>query len=223
MKNLLKRSISAGIMISLGGYIYIKTYENNRYIAALLFSIGLLSVLYLRYDLFTGKVCNIVSNLSESYIAHDKYYISYNKRPMSKPNNPLYYIIVLLGNSLGCLIMAAISVHTKLDAYSICCNKIDKSPLNLFCSAIICEICIAIAVWVFNAAKDKNTNIIVILAVVIFIVSGSEHCIADMYYFLIDLFDGMPSVNPIIGLEVIIIVIMGNLIGGVLMNLICKE
>jgi len=212
MKNLLKRSISAGMMISLGGYIYIKTYENNRYIAALLFSIGLLSVLYLHYDLFTGRVCNIVSNLSESY-----------KRPVGKPNNPLYYIIVLLGNALGCLIIAVISVQTKLDAYSICCNKIDKSPLNLFCSAIICEICIAIAVWVLNAAKDKNTNIIVILSVVVFIVSGSEHCIADIYYFLIDIFDGMPSVNPIIALEVISIVIMGNLAGGILMNLICKE
>ena len=215
MKNLLKRSISAGVVISLGGYAYIKTYQDNHYIAAFLFSLGLLTVLYLQYDLFTGKVCNIVSNISQSYTVH-------NKQPTYNANNILYYIIVLIGNAVGCLIMALITVQTNINGYDICALRVSKSPLNLFCAAIICEICISIAVWVFNNNKDKNTNIVVVLAVMVFILSGAEHCIADIYYVLVDVLDGKPSINPIIGLEIIMIVIMGNLIGGMAMNLICK-
>lgn len=223
--NLIKRSILAGVMISLGGYIYLMTYTDNKYIASALFSIGLLSILYLQYDLFTGKVCNIVSNLSVTYTISDRYYVHHNQRPIYKPNNPLYYIIVLIGNLFGCFMMAGIPHLTMSKSSleyvnSLCVGKISKSPSNLFCSAIVCEICIAIAIWIYNSAKEKNTNIIVTLAVMVFIISGSEHCIADGYYFMVDLINNFSVKNLILYSEALMIVIMGNLLGGILMNLL---
>ena len=83
----------------------------------------------------------------------------------------------------------------------------------------MCEICIAIVVWAYSA-KEKNTNIIVILAVMIFIITGSEHCIADGYYFITDLINNFSIENLILYSEALMIGIIGNLLGGILLNLL---
>ena len=47
-------SISAGILIAIGGSVFLAC--DNRYIGSLLFSVALLCICYLGYYLFTGKI-----------------------------------------------------------------------------------------------------------------------------------------------------------------------
>ena len=51
---LIKKSFSAGLLISLGGTVYL-TIE-NKIVGAFLFSIALFSICYFKCYLFTGKV-----------------------------------------------------------------------------------------------------------------------------------------------------------------------
>ena len=53
------KSINAGVCVSIGCKIYLSC--ENKYIGALLFSIGLIAILILDFNLFTGKVCYLSS------------------------------------------------------------------------------------------------------------------------------------------------------------------
>lgn len=189
---MLSKSILAGAMICIGCNVYLSC--DNKYIGALLFSIGLITILLFGFNLYTGKVCYI-------------------------PENGLEFIkqvgIILLGNIVGC---ACIGVMSQSEvAKEICQNKLQIELLTVFFRSLLCNVLIYIAVESYHT---KHTIVPAVFCIPTFILSGYEHSIADICYFIIA---REFSLKAII---FIIIVIIGNAIGGMIIpccDILCNK
>lgn len=186
--NNINKSIFAGLSIGLGGILFLNC--ENKTIGAFLFSIGLFSVLVFGFDLFTGKVCN-------------KYFLK----------KPFTLITIWVGNLIGAVaigLLSSVNNSTYIAANNVIINKLSK-PVPLI-DGVVCGICIAIAVKGYKFAEGFGKYLAIILGVMVFILCGSEHCVADMYYF---------AAARIINLEVvkfILLVTVGNILGGALFS-----
>lgn len=180
--NNIKKSILAGIMISIGGIAYLSI--ESKIIGALLFTFGLITILYQGYNLFTGRV---------GYV-HKKY-SCYN------------LCITLIWNCISASIIGFICSSWLRDkALYIVENKLLISPVEVFVRSIFCGIIIYVAVELFK--KDK-TGIWTPICIMLFILCGFEHCIADTFYF---------ATAKLISWEVIqfvFITVIGNSIGSI--------
>ena len=120
---ILIRAILAGVMISIGGTIYLMLDRSP--FGAFLFSIGLFMICALGYNLYTGKIGYIVSNKL-------KYIIE--------------LVITLIGNligTIGCgyiLSLTRIGATLKERSTVICNIKLDDSMLSAFILSIFCGI-----------------------------------------------------------------------------------
>lgn len=184
--NCLIKSIYAGLMIGIGGIIYLSL--NNPIIGAFLFSFGLLTIIIQQFNLFTGKIGFI------------------------KTKEQLFEIpVIILGNFIGTFIMSVMAriANLPISADIICFNKLNNNIFNVFILAIFCGIMMYLAVDNYN--KSKNI-ICIILPVVIFILAGFEHSIANMFYF------SLAGVWNIKAFCYIIIMIYGNAFGALIFN-----
>lgn len=192
------KSIAAGIAIALGGYAYI--HLEGGVIGALLFSIGLITVCIMNLNLYTGKIC---------YILRD-------------PKNPGLYIWILICNLVGVLMIAFIAPYGASKSamkfvQQLSNNKLQRDMTGVFVSAFICNIFIYIAVNTWKNYKDIVGIAVIVLSVVGFITTGSEHCIADAFYFAV----GGGPINKI--LLFMAVCIIGNTFGGIFAYLINRE
>ena len=156
------QSVCAGILIALGGSVFLAC--DNRYVGACLFSVALLCICYLGYYLFTGKI---------GYLADDH-----------SANNVKALVVGLLGNLvctflLGLLIRFA-EPNLGATAEALCEKKLGQSFVETFVRAIFCGLLMYLAVEIF---REKKTPIGILFCIPVFILSGFEHSIADMFYF----------------------------------------
>ena len=170
MKNYLQifvSSIGAGILIALGGFVFLSLKENAPYLGAFLFSLGLITILSFGLYLFTGKVGYIFDN---------------------KPKFLIDLLICWIGNLIGAVVTGYLLRLTRIDlfniAYSVVESKLNDNLLSIFILSIFCGMMIYIAV---ELQKRDVSNIVklvgVIMPIMVFIISGFEHCIANMFYF----------------------------------------
>lgn len=190
-------ALIAGFMIGLGCIIFLSI--ENRIIGSLFFAVGLLTILLLKLNLFTGKAPYICQN--------DFKYCG-------------FVGIVWLGNFAGTALSTLLIKGTRVYEmiFSKCLTiaevKISDSLLSLFILGIFCGILMYIAVDTFNTqSQDKNCSatLLTVLCVSVFILSNFEHSIADMFYFIV----ALPIEQWILPL---IIISLGNIIGG---NIFC--
>jgi formate/nitrite transporter FocA (FNT family) len=189
------RAVFAGIMIGIGGCIYLSI--DVKIVGALLFTAGLYTICIQGLNLYTGKV-GYLPDKTPGYIAD--------------------LVVIWFGNLCGTYIAALAVRETRVagiseTAKAICEVKLKDSPESLFFLGVFCGILMFIAVDGY--AKTKNP-IILFLGVSAFILCGFEHCIADMFYFFVA---GMWS-NA--ALKTILIITLGNSVGGMLLSLIKK-
>ena len=187
MNNFIK-SVYAGLMIGIGGIIYLSL--DNPVIAAFLFSFGLLTIITQQFNLFTGKIG----------------FVKTKEQLKAIP-------VIIIGNFIGTFL---ISIFAKLgnlpiSADIICANKLNKDIFTIFILAIFCGVLMYLAVDNYN--KTKNI-VFIILPVVIFILSGFEHSIANMFYFSLA---GVWSVKAVV---YILVMICGNAFGALGFNYI---
>lgn len=189
-------SILAGISISLAGFIFLSV--DNKYLGSVLFTLGLFLVCTRSYNLYTGKVCycKTIQNIKD-------------------------LLIIILGNFIGTNIIGlllrctryATSLTTK--ANSIIDTKLSDNLLSLFILAIICNIFIYVAVDGYKKAKDQVAKYLsLFFGVIGFVISGTEHVVADMFYFAVA---GNYTSKAFL---VLLIVFLGNTVGGRLYSLI---
>lgn len=176
------KSISAGICVSIGCKIYLSC--ENKYIGALLFSIGLIAILILDFNLFTGKVC----------------YLSSYKDILNLKTT-------LIGNAIGCILFGFL--FPMETAKTLCILKLRDNLFNIFIKAFYCNVLIYIAV---ESYKRKNTLLPTIFCIPVFILSGYEHSIADITYFV------MAKSFSFESFLFILIVIFGNFTSGILIS-----
>ena len=193
---MLKQTVNgvfAGILISVGGAVYLSC--ENKYVGAVLFAVALLCICYQGYSLYTGKICYIPEK-------HTKDEIS-------------VLLTGLLGNVTATTVCGYALVYAipklKEAAFNSCTMKLEQNYLQTVIRAIFCGILIYLAVDIY---KKHKTPLGIIFCIPVFILSGYEHSVADMFYF---------AASGIVSLKAFVfiwIVILGNTIGGMLIPLL---
>ena len=200
MKSTFINAILAGISIALGGLVFL-TVE-SKVLGAALFTIGLFSVCSFGFNLFTGKVCYVFQN--------DRKYAA------ALP-------VIWVGNLIGTGLVALLASQTRAaaalteKAASMCAVKTGDSLMSLFLLGILCNIFIYIAVEGYKTIPhDMGKHLALLFGVMVFILCGTEHCVADMFYFWMG---GAWSARAIV---CILVITAGNCVGGVLLPLLRK-
>lgn len=146
-------SLLAGLCISIGGTAFLSV--GGGLPGAILFAIGLLLVIEMGHDLFTGKVC------------------------FAKIANIPSLLLILVGNILSCIIVGSLVAMARPSvigfAEEICRNKLSEPWWAVIILGMLCNILI------YYAVANKNP-VITVFCVVAFITCGFEHSIANTYY-----------------------------------------
>ena len=193
MLKLIIDGIKAGIMIAIGGSVFLSC--ENRYIGAILFSVALLCICLKGYSLFTGKVGYLPENHSKEAVK--------------------ILLCGLLGNIVSTILLGyAVSFANPAlgeAAKVICEAKLSQEALQTFVRAFFCGVLMYMAVSTY---REKGTLAGIFFCVPVFILSGFEHSIANMFYFGAS---GMINMDSVIYLAV---VIAGNSVGGMAMPIL---
>lgn len=192
-------AVLAGVAIAIGGTIFLAC--DNRYVGAVMFSVGLYAVCTLGLNLFTGKVCYIFDN---------------------KPSYLLDVGLIWLGNLVGSLLMGTLVRNTRLTAVvaaaeGVAATKLGDGFVSIFLLAILCNIMIFLAVENFkNNPHEIGKYLGVVVAVTVFVLAGFEHCVANMFY--------ITAAGAWSGKAVLYLIVMtlGNTVGGVIFPLARK-
>ncbi len=164
---ILLKAILTGIAIGIGGTVYLSC--ENKVAGAFLFGTGLFTILTFGFLLFTGKVGYAVEN---------------------KPSYLLDLAVIWLGNLLGAMLTGGLVLLTRIGsgisekAAALCSVKFGDSLPSIFILAFFCGILMFIAADGYKNIKNPAGQMLaVFLPVMTFIISGFEHCVANMYYF----------------------------------------
>lgn len=190
------RSFLAGILVSVGCVVYLMC--ENKVVGSFLFSFGLFAILNMKLNLYTGRVGYLVTNFNRKY--------------------SLELLITLVGNFLGTLFVSVLIRFTRLKIMdtvaAVTAVKLGDSYISLFILAFFCGMLMFLAVELFRSIESYiGKALAVIFAVMIFILAGFEHCIADMFYFNLA---GNLSVLPLL------VLILGNTVGALFLCWCCE-
>ena len=185
--------IAAGICICLGGAVFLAV--ENRIVGAVLFSVALLCICMKGYALFTGKV---------GFLPED-----HGREAVET------LLLALLGNAVatvlgGWLIRAALPDLGKT-ALALCGGKLAQPWWGTLVRGGFCGILMYLAV---STWRDSKTPLGILFCIPVFILSGFEHSIADIFYFAAS---GMVSLQAFLFLW---LVILGNALGAVILPLL---
>ena len=82
---ILIKSILAGIMIGIGGTIYLSL--DNKIVGSILFAIGLFIIVVYSFNLYTGKMGYLINNFNKKYIIYKVIFIRSLKKFRHKAKN----------------------------------------------------------------------------------------------------------------------------------------
>jgi formate/nitrite transporter len=154
------------------------TYGLGKALAGAIFGTGLMLVILAGGELFTGNTLILVGVLS---------------RQIKLAKMLLNWLTVFIGNLIGSLFIAYLMVHSGLlnsgenglggMTIKIAAYKTGLPFLSAFYLGILCNLLVCLAVWMAYGAKDVTGKILaVFFPIWLFITSGFEHSIANMYY-----------------------------------------
>lgn len=203
-------AILAGLMIAIGAiaYLYITSFDSSsiwlKIAGGVAFTIGLLFIIMFEFKLFTGLNCDLINMKYKDW----------------------YKLIVsFLGNCVGCWFGALLMFKTPIGA-DIMTRAIEVSTAKLamdwwvvLLSGVMCGIFITMAVLGNRACKNSRVAgmIAIIFPILIFVILGVEHSVANQVYFALATLGGKPFSGQIV-LHTFLVMI-GNIIGGVLIPL----
>ena len=193
---ILLRAILSGIMISVGGTIFLML--NRSELGAFLFGIGLFMVVVNGYNLYTGKIGYIIDN---------------------KINYLWELFLTLIGNLIGTISCGYLLLVTRFGdklnetAKIVADAKLNDNLLSIFVLSMFCGMLMFLAVDLYKKLNDVGKYFAVFLCVTVFIICGFEHCVANMYYFSVA---NAWNFNTLLYL---LIMILGNSVGGILIAL----
>lgn len=184
LPKLIIKAVLAGAMIALGasaGNVASHAISNiglARVASAVVFPVGLMMIVLTGGELFTGDCLMFMSF-------------------MTKKQKLLQIIkvltLVFLGNLIGASLIAGGAFFSHqfdyssglLGAYTIkvALGKINMPFWSALVSGILCNILVCAAIIMAGSAKDVTGKLTAIFFVImLFVVEGFEHCVANMYY-----------------------------------------
>lgn len=149
-----------------------------RTIGGVVFPIGLMLIVLVGGELFTGNCLMITGVLDKRY------------RVLAMVKN---LVIVFLSNLIGAVLIALLIANSgqfgfsenALGAYVIR-TAVTKANLpfgTAFISGILCNILVCAAVFMSAGAKDAAGKVwSIFFPIFVFVICGFEHCVANMYY-----------------------------------------
>ncbi len=227
--------VLAGMFIAVGGVTSntavhsITNVSLARILAGGVFPIGLLMIVLVGGELFTGNCLMVMSTLDK------------------RISTSLFIrnlIVVFFSNLLGALIMDVLIFYSgnlnisggTLGAYTIkvAIDKVSITPLRGIASGLLCNFLVCMAILKGAAAKEVAGKIMATwFPIFAFVLNGFEHIVANMYYIPIGILaktnpeyiekaqelygitsEQLASLNIIGLLKNFIPVTLGNLIGG---------
>ena len=191
-------AILAGAAIAIGGAAFLSV--ESKILGSVLFTVGLFTVCSFGLNLYTGKVCYVFEN---------------------KIGYTIDVIIIWLGNLVGTWATAQLYLMTRIGegmatkAMALCDVKLGDGLLSIFILAIFCNVMIFIGVDGFKRIPHEvGKYLALFFGVVVFIICGFEHCVANMFYFSVA---GAWSAKAF---GYLIIMTLGNAVGGVIFPLL---
>ena len=181
---LIMLGVLAGMFIASGAQasnVAMHTIPNvgiARFVGGCVFPIGLMMIIFFAGELFTGNCLMIMS-------------VIHKKVKVYKMLKVLFF--VYFSNFAGALIITGFTYLSGqfnyseglLGAYTInvAIGKANLPFISAFFSGILCNFFVCVAVLMGAAAKDVIGKVFaVFFPIMAFVVSGFEHCIANMYY-----------------------------------------
>lgn len=185
--------VSAGLLISIGGTVFLSC--EDRTVGAVLFSVALLCICFKGYSLYTGRIGYALRDRSGEYFSG--------------------LFLGLAGNVVGTVLGAA-AVRAALPslvekAQAMCALKLGQTFAQTLIRAFFCGILMYLAVSIFAGMK---TPLAILFCIPTFILSGFEHCVADMFYFALC---GLPTAGTVVFIAA---AVLGNTIGALILPLL---
>ena len=205
-------AVLAGIFISLASVLSvvvsksIDNYSTSKLLSALVFPIGLILVILMKTELFTGNSLLVIPLLNKDI-----------KVKQLLKN----WLIVYLGNLFGSLLITILVINTPLKEVimesfiKITNTKISLSISSAIILGVLCNFLVCLAVFLSSIANNITEKIIVIfLPIFTFVALSFEHSVANMSYLSFGyLLDNSVNIGSIL-LKNLLPVTIGNIIGG---------
>ena len=156
------RGILAGICISLGGCIYLKI---GGVAGAILFAFGLIAVVSMKLNLFTGKA---------------QFVWGRNENGPFREGGYIWLFSILALNIIGCIAMGALlpTFVLREAAQAIIETRLESSIFRNGLLAVGCGFIMTLAVQ--NAVNGRWLPLL--FGIPAFILCGLPHCVADAFY-----------------------------------------
>ncbi|HHW01259.1 MAG TPA: formate/nitrite transporter family protein [Thermoanaerobacterales bacterium] len=205
----------AGTFIAFGAnadIIIMQTFKNidvglMKFLGAAVFPVGLMLVVIAGAELFTGN------NLMTLALFDKKITL------MQLLKN---WLLVYIGNFLGSVFLAYMVSASGLltgpaadTAMNIARAKLSLDFASAFLRGIGCNMLVVLAVWLATSAQDVISKILSCwFPIMLFVLSGFEHSIANMFFLPVARFLGLQVSWGKIWLENLLPVTFGNIVGG---------
>lgn len=209
--------IFAGIFIGFGAnasVVVTQTLGRNvdgglaKFFGAAVFPVGIMLVVMAGGELFTGN------NLMTLAVFDGKITL------LRMFTN---WSVVYLGNLIGSLVLAFMLAHSGLyglesmaaRSVEIATAKISMSFMQAFIRGILCNMLVVLACWMQAGALDMTGKILSLwFPIMLFVLSGFEHSVANMFFIPIGKFIGANITWGQFWMNNIIPVTLGNIVGG---------
>ncbi len=183
-RNTFLLAIFAGMFIAFGASssnVAVDAIENTglaKFVAGMVFPVGLMLILTVAGELFTGDCMLILGGMDSRYTTVDT---------IKK------LILVYFGNLAGSLILVFLLYQSgqfqmsqgAVGAYTIkvASGKLQYTFWQCIASGILCNILVCAAVLMASRVKSVPGKMItVFFPIMAFVIGGFEHCVANMYY-----------------------------------------
>lgn len=184
-----------------------------RLLSGLAFSVGLILVMIAGAELFTGNTMMVLPAVTGAL-------------PVSRL--PAAWGVVWLGNLAGSVLVALLfAASGGLEggvgdaARSVAGDKLGKTAMEIFCSGILANALVCLAVWMSMNASTIPAKILAIVGpITLFVAAGLEHSVANMSLIPMGWLSGLPGgVDWSSGLLNLLFSTAGNIVGGALLAL----
>lgn len=213
--NSLLLSIMAGIYIGFGSFAYIVVGQTvgsidiglMKLLGASVFPVGLMLIVFTGSELFTGDTLMTMGVMDKK---------------ITLPQMLRTWFLVYLGNLVGSIILAfainkagMITEPVKELAFGIANGKLGLDFGAAIIRGILCNTLVVLAVWFAFSAQDIVSKILGIwFPIMLFVLSGFEHSVANMFFLPLAKFAGLEFSWMSMWTHNLIPVTIGNIIAG---------
>ena len=180
---------------------------------ACVFPVGLFLVVTVGVELFTGN-CMLVAP-----------WLSRKTTQVSFAGILKNWLFVYIGNFIGGLLLAVAVVYGRMDAMfdgalgqtmmGAAASKMAIDPVEAVIKGILCNVLVCLAVWVAMGSTSLGGKAVAVFApVMLFVLCGFEHSVANMYFIPTGLFLGAEGSVGCFLLNNLLPVTIGNILGG---------